>query len=501
MLDGIVIGLQQSLTWANLGFLFAGCAAGTFIGLLPGLGPMTAIALMVPIAAALDPVTGIIMMAAVYYGAIFGGSTSSILLNAPGVASTVPTSFDGYPLAQQGRAATALTVAALASFAGGILAAILLLLAAPTLASVSLLFQSSDYFALMILGLVSVAAFSGEQGVLKALLMAVIGMMLATVGTDQIQGIPRFTLGMIDLVDGISFLLLVMATFALAEALMSVGRVDSSKQGEGATPHQHELSSLRLRQGELAEIAPATLRSSIVGFFVGLLPGAGATVASFLAYGSEQRLARGEQKAEFGKGSLRGLAAPESANNAAATGSFVPLLTLGIPGSGTTAILLGAFIAYGVQPGPMLYVNEPTIFWSVIVSMWLGNIMLLALNLPLIPYIAKILAIPSAYLMPFIMFFCLIGVYLVSFNTFDIQLMVLFAASALILRVLNYPMAPLILGFILGGLIEENLSRALLIHDGFAFAWERPLTAGILALTCIVLLWPLLRKGLQKTNR
>jgi putative tricarboxylic transport membrane protein len=497
MIDGLLIGLSAVFTLQNLSFLVVGCFAGTFIGMLPGLGPMSAIALMIPIASTLDPTAGIIMMAAVYYGAIFGGSTSSILINAPGVASTVATSFDGYPLAQQGQAGKALAVAAGASFTGGIIAAACLVIAAPVLATVSLAFQSTDYFALMVLGLASVAAFAGSGGMLKALLMTVVGLMLSTVGTDPIQGAPRFTLGMIDLIDGISFLLLVMATFALSEALLAITRPDADADTDdkhaNANTSVRDLGSMSITRSELADIAPATVRSSLLGFFVGLLPGAGATIASFLAYGVEQRVAGTQKRRLFGRGSLRGLAAPEAANNAAATGSFVPLLTLGIPGSGTTAIMLGALIAYGIQPGPMLYLNEPQVFWSVIVSMWIGNVVLLILNLPLIPYIARILALPSRILLPLILFFSLIGVYFVTFNTFDIQMMVLFALAAVILRLLDFPLAPMILGFILGGMIEENLSRALLIHDNsWSFLWQRPLTAGILMLACVVLVAPLL---------
>ncbi len=491
MWEGILAGLGTAVSLQALLFLCAGCLAGTFIGMLPGLGPMTAIALMIPIASTLEPAVGIIMMAAVYYGAIFGGSTSSILINAPGVASTVATSFDGFPLARSGQAGKALAIAALASFTGGLISAGCLLLAAPLLATLSLSFQSSDYFALMVLGLVSVAAFAGSGAMLKALLMTVLGLMLATVGTDPGQGIPRFTLGQVDLIDGISFLLLVMATFALAEALLAILRPadDSLRQQEQQA--MQRLGSIAISAQEARQMTPVVGRSSLLGFFIGLLPGAGATIASFLAYGSEQRIAPKTQRDSFGKGSIRGLAAPEAANNAAATGSFVPLLTLGIPGSGTTAILLGALIAYGVQPGPLLYIDAPEIFWAVIVSMWLGNVVLLVLNLPLIPYIAKVLAVPSRYLLPLILFFSVTGVYLVSFNPFDIQLMVLFAAVAVLFRLLDFPMAPLILGFILGGMIEENLSRALLIYDGsWSFLWQRPLTMGILTVAAAVALGP-----------
>ncbi len=493
MIEGILIGLTTAFTPTNIMFVLMGCLVGTFIGMLPGLGPMSAIALMIPIAASLEPSAGIILMAAVYYGAIFGGSTSSILINAPGVASTVATSFDGYPMAKSGKAGKALAIAAYSSFCGGVIGAILLLVAAPYLASVSLSFQSTDYFALMVLGLSAVAAFAGKGEVLKALLMTIIGLMLSTVGTDQTVGVPRFTLGMLDLVDGISFLLLVMATFALSEALMAIiKKVDDNKRDEERKAAS-ELGSMAVTKEEVKEMVPVIPRQSVLGFIIGVLPGAGATIASFLAYGTEQRLAGPEKGKEFGKGSVRGLSAPEAANNAAATGSFVPLLTLGIPGSGTTAIMLGALIGYGIQPGPRLYIDQPDVFWSVIISMWLGNIVLLILNLPLIPYIARVLAIPSRFLLPLILFFSLIGVYFVSFNTFDILLMVLFGLAATIMRLLNFPMAPMILGFILGGMMEENLRRALLINnDSWSFLWERPLTLSILIIAALCLFAPML---------
>jgi putative tricarboxylic transport membrane protein len=402
-------------------------------------------------------------------------------------------------MSQQGHAGKALAIAAGASFCGGIIGAVLLMLGAPVLAKASLLFQSSDYFALMVLGLVSVAAFAGNGGLIKALLMTTVGLMLSTVGTSQAQGIERFTLGSIDLIDGISFLLLVMATFALAEALLAVLRTPATQLQVVEKSKRKTLGSMRVSADEIRDISPTVARSSVLGFIIGLLPGAGATVASFLAYASEQRIAPANQSPAFGAGAPRGLAAPEAANNAAATGSFVPLLTLGIPGSGTTAILLGALIAYGIQPGPMLFINEPAVFWAVIVSMWLGNVVLLVLNLPLIPYIARILMVPGRLLLPLIMFFSIIGVYLVSFNTFDIQLMVLFAAAAVGLRLLNFPMAPMILGFILGGLMEENLGRALLIYDNnWSFLWTRPLTFGILLLAAVALSVPLLRTFLNR---
>ena len=523
MIEGILIGLQTAFTPTNLAMVFLGCFAGTFIGMLPGLGPISAIALMIPITYGLDPSSGMILMAGVYYGAIFGGSTSAILINAPGVSAAVATTFDGYPMAQQGLAGKALSTAAYSSYLGGTIAAVLLFLLVPFLAKVSLSFQSSDYFAMILFGCTAIAAFSGKGEVLKAIMMTLVGLMLATVGEDP-SGIQRFTFGITDIYDGISFLLLSMATFALAEALYVVltrktsnankedtqedSQEDSKEENKGAANKeraleqaQQEIGSLKIPKDEVLEMAPTVARSSILGFFVGVLPGAGATIASFLAYGMERNLASKKQQAKFGKGSIIGLAAPEAANNAASTGSFVPLLTLGIPGSATTAIMLGALLSYGIQPGPRLYIDYPAVFWAVIISMYLGNVVLLILNLPLIPYISKLLQIPRQLLTPIILFFSLMGVYLVSFNTFDLSMMVIVGAIALLFRLLNFPLAPLLLGFILGDMMEENLRRALLIWDGsFAFIWQRPQTAIIMSLALLMLALPALRSLLSRNK-
>ena len=487
MLEGILLGLSTAFTPTNLLMVLAGCFVGTFIGLLPGLGPISAIALMIPITYGFDPASGMILMAGVYYGAIFGGSTSSILINAPGVAGTVATAFDGYPLAKKGFPGKALAIAAYASFSGGTIAAIMLLFTAPVLAKVAISFQSADYFCLMVMGLTAVSAFAGRGQFLRAILATILGLMLATIGMDQNSGVQRFSFGSINLVDGISFLLLAMATFALAEAMMNVIKRSDAFAGK----EQGKLGSLKLTRQEVRQIVPPIARSSVFGFLIGVLPGAGATIASFLAYGMERNLANKKDKQEFGKGSLRGLAAPETANNAACTGSFVPLLTLGIPGSGTTAIMLGALLSFGVQPGPRLFIQNPDIFWSIIISMYLGNIFLFMLNLPLIPYIARLLYVPRQFLTPLVIFFSLIGVYLVSFNTFDLQLMVIIAIFAVFLRLLDFPMAPMLMGFILGGLMETNLRRALLINDNtVSFLWERPISLTINIVTLIVLIYP-----------
>lgn len=494
MLEGIYIGLSTALSLQNLIMVVAGCLLGTFIGMLPGLGPMSIIAIMIPIAIKIgDPSAALILLAGVYYGAIFGGSTSSILINAPGVAGTVASSFDGYPMARQGKAGKALTIAAIASFAGGTVGAILLMFFAPALASFALLFHSAEYFALMVVGLSAIAAFAGTGQVAKALIMTILGLMLATVGESALFNAPRYTLGLLDLQSGIGFITLAMALFALPEALLLVLDPSRSKTGSGDNS-LGEIKDLRITGVEARAIAPVIARQSVLGFLIGVLPGAGATIASFLGYAVERNIAKGEEQDEFGKGSIKGLAAPETANNAACTGSFVPLLTLGIPGSGTTAILLGALLALNVAPGPRLMVDRPEIFWSVIVSMYLGNVVLLILNLPLIPYIAKLLAVPKNYLIPFILFFTMMGAYIGQNNATELLLLVGLGAGATILRFADYPVAPLLIGFILGGLMENNFARAVNISDGVSFMWERPMTLAMLVVGTLLIVLPAYRQ-------
>ena len=500
MIEGILIGLTTALSLTNILMVMVGCFAGTIIGMLPGLGPMTAIALMIPITYGFDPSTGLILMAGVYYGAVFGGSTSSILLNAPGVPGTVATAFDGYPMAQQGKAGKALAIAAYSSFAGGTISAIFLLIAAPSLSKVSLSFRSPDYFALMILGLTAISAFSSKGQFLKAMIMVVLGLMLATVGQDSLSDITRFTFNNMNLTDGISFVLIVMATFAMSEALTIIFRgKDPNRAAKQIS--LTELGSIKINKEETIKMAKTIPRSSILGFIIGVLPGAGATIASFLAYGMERNYVSEDEKQKFGKGSIHGLSAPETANNAACSGSFVPLLTLGIPGSGTTAVMLGALLGFGIQPGPRLYQTNPEIFWSVIMSMYIGMVILLILNLPLIPYIARILAVPRNFLIPLILFFSITGIYLMSFNNFDIFLMIGIALVATFLRLYDFPMPPLILAFVLGGLMEETLRRSLLISNGSPnFLWDRPLTVILLLLTAAIVGWQTYSSFFKRKN-
>ena len=497
MLDGFLIGITTAFSFVNLLMVIGGCIIGTFIGMLPGLGPMSIIAIMIPVAISIgDPSAAIILLAGVYYGAVFGGSTSSILINAPGVASTVATSFDGYPMTRQGKAGKALTIAAISSFIGGTVGAILLILFAPTLASFALLFHSAEYFALMILGLSAIAAFAGAGNVTKALLMTICGLMLATVWEGAQFNLPRFTMGIMDLQSGISFITLAMAMFAIPETLYLVLDPNRSK----VSKKKSEIKNLRISKSEFKQITPVVSRQSIQGFLIGVMPGAGATIASFLGYAVERNIAKEEDKKLFGKGSVKGLAAPESANNAACTGSFVPLLTLGIPGSGTTAILLGALIALNVSPGPRLMEDNPDIFWSVIISMYIGNLILLILNLPLIPYIAKILTVPRSYLIPFILFFTLMGSYIGQNNPTELLILVILGVVATFLRFASFPLAPLLIGFILGPMLEDNFSRATQIYDGISFIWERPMTTILLIISILMIFIPIIKSKIKKTN-
>lgn len=495
MLEGLLIGLTTALSIQNLLMVVAGCLIGTFIGMLPGLGPMSIIAIMIPVAISMgDASAALILLAGVYYGAIFGGSTSSILLNAPGVAGTVASSFDGYPMARQGKAGKALTIAAIASFAGGTIGALLLMVFAPALSSVALLFHSAEYFALMVVGLSAIAAFAGTGQVAKAMLMTILGLIMATVGEGALFNMPRFTMGVMDLQSGFGFITLAMAMFALPEALFLVLKPKKLQGDDG------EIKDLRITGAEARAIAPVIGRQSLQGFFIGVLPGAGATIASFLGYAVERNIAPKDEQEEFGKGSIKGLAAPETANNAACTGSFVPLLTLGIPGSGTTAILLGALIALNVTPGPRLMIDAPQIFWAVIMSMFIGNLVLLILNLPLIPYIAKVLSVPRNYLIPFILFFTLMGAYIGQNNATELLLLVGFGVCATALKFADYPLAPLLIGFILGGMMEDNFARSMQLYDGIAFIWERPMTMGLLVIAGILVVLPSYRARSAKAR-
>ncbi|MBO8157001.1 MAG: tripartite tricarboxylate transporter permease [Bacillaceae bacterium] len=492
-MDGIISGLQVAFSLQGILFVLIGVFIGTFIGMLPGLGPISAIAIMIPITYGMDPALALVLMAGVYYGAVFGGSTSSILLNAPGISGTVATSFDGYPMAQQGKAGKALAIAAISSFAGGTISVVLLMVFAPVLSSVAISFGPPAYFALMLLGLTAIASLS-EGSTLKALISAVIGFMVVTIGIDPQTGTARFTFGSANLLDGIDFLVIALGLFALAE----VGFLIMNRK-EKIMKNAKEIGSLKLTKQDAREMSGPIGRHSILGFIIGILPGAGATIASFISYITEKRISKKPE--EFGKGSVKGLSAPEVSNNAATSGAFVPLLSLGIPGSGTTAVMLGALLVLGIQPGPLLMTDHPEVFWGVIVSMYIGNIFLLILNLPLIPYIARVLTIPRPMLISMVIMFSVIGVYSISFNTFDLYLLLAFGVIGFLMRMFAFPAPPFILAFILGGMMEQSFRQSMTISNGsFMIFFENKIALALIMLSLLSFAYPIYQNYRKKRS-
>ncbi|MGF9714037.1 tripartite tricarboxylate transporter permease [Paenibacillus naphthalenovorans] len=483
-------GFQIATSWESLLYVWIGVSVGTLIGMLPGLGPITAISVMIPVSYGMNPTLALIMMAGVYYGAMYGGSTTSILINTPGESSSVVTTLDGYQLAKQGKAGKALAVAAIGSFAGGTISVVLLMLFAPYLAEIALSFGPPEYFSLVFLGLITVSSlFDGSK--IKAMISVVAGFMVATVGIDAQTGTPRFTFDSVFLLEGFDFLIIALGLFALAEVSSLIIHRNEALHDRKA------IGSLLLSKKEIKEITGPTLRQSFFGFVIGVLPGAGASISSFLAYITEKRLSK--NPAAFGKGSLVGVAAPETSNNAASGGAFVPLLSLGIPGSGTTAVLLGAFLVMGIQPGPLLFQDHPDIFWGVIASMYVGNIFLLILNLPLIPYISRLMYIPRAMLIPLIITFCFIGVYVIGSNVFDLYMLVLFGMIGYFMYLYSFPAAPFILSFILGEMMEQSFRQSMTASNGSLMIFiDRPISLSLLILTVIILVFPMAKKLLLK---
>jgi putative tricarboxylic transport membrane protein len=480
IIPNMLHGFQIAFTLQGLLVVTIGCVVGTLIGALPGLGPITAIAVMIPMLSNFDPTIGMILMAGIYYGAIFGGSTSSILINAPGVAGTVATAFDGYPLAKRGESGKALCVAAISSFSGGTLSVIGLMLLAPIMAKFALLFGPPEYFTMMVFAMFAVTAFS-EGSTIKGLISAVLGLMAATIGIDLSTGYFRYSMGIAELQDGIKFLVVILGIFALTEVFSLATKKET---GPESAEYKHKVTSLKISKPEAKIILPPILRGSVIGFLIGVLPGAGATIASFMSYAAEKKIAKDPQN--FGKGDLRGLAAPEAANNAACSGSFIPLLTLGIPGSGSTAVMLGALMAVGVTPSPQLMTHYPDLFWGTIASMYTGMLILLIINLPLIPYFARVLWIPPPLLLPSVVLFSLIGIYGVGFSVFDLFLLILFGIFGMFMKYVGLPPAPLILAFIIGPLMENSFGQSLTISQGGLWIfWDTPISK--IFMSCIVL--------------
>jgi len=473
------LGLVTALSWQNLLYCFLGVFLGTLVGVLPGLGPVATIAMLLPATFALGPAPAMIMLAGIYYGAQYGGSTTAILVNLPGESSSVVTALDGHQMARNGRAGPALGIAAISSFIAGCIATFVIALFAPPLAEIALKFGPAEYFSLMTLGLIA-AVVLASGSVLKAVAMVLLGILLGLVGTDVNSGQQRFTFGVSGLTDGISFVALAMGLFGLADVILNLEQHEKQRVFVRVGSLLPSLADLRLCTGSI-------MRGTLLGSVLGILPGGGALLASFAAYTFEKRVAKPPRA--FGQGDIRGVAAPEAANNAGAQTSFIPLLTLGIPSNPTMALLIGALMIQGIQPGPQIMTERPELFWGLIASMLIGNMMLLVLNLPLIGLWVRLLSIPYKFLYIAILIFCAIGTYSVSNSTVDLWALFAFTAIGYVFLKLDCEPAPLILGFILGPMMEENLRRALRISLGDpSVLVTRPLSAAFLVLSVVLLI-------------
>lgn len=484
LLNFLGIGFSVALQPENLLYCFLGVFIGTLVGVLPGIGPVGAMSLLLPATFNSTPEGAIIMLAGIYYGAMYGGSTTSILVNIPGEAASVVTCLDGYEMARQGRAGPALGIAAFGSFIAGTFSILGLMLLAPPLAQFALRFGPPEYFTLMVLG-VTVLIYLAHGSMPKALIMATFGLTLGLIGLDSITALQRFTFNRMELLDGIGLVPIVMGLFGISEVLVNIEQVirrDIVKT---------RLKGLLPSAKDWRDSGGPITRGSLLGFFLGILPGGGGVISSFLSYALEKRVSRHPER--FGKGAIEGVAGPEAANNAATGGAFIPLMTLGIPPNVVIAMLLGAFMIHGVTPGPLLMKQNPQIFWGVIASMYVGNVMLLVLNLPLIGIWVQILNIPYKILFPLILLFCLIGVYSVNNTVFDIYIMLLFGIMGYLMKKFDYEGAPLVLAFVLGPMMENNLRKSLIMSQGdFTIFFTRPLAAVSLIIAFILLISPLI---------
>ena len=482
-------GFAVALSFQNVLFALIGALIGTAIGVLPGIGPVATISLLLPITFGQPATTAIIMLAGIYYGAQYGGSTTAILLNLPGEISSVVTTLEGYKMARNGRAGAALATSALASFFAGTVATIVVAASGPLLTSVALSFGPADYFSLMLLGLI-ISAVLAQGSVIKSVGMVVLGVALGLVGTDVQTGQQRFTFGVPELSDGLNFAAMAMGVFGIAEIILNL------EKPEVRSVLTAKVGSLFLTKHEWARATPAVLRGTVVGSVLGILPGGGASLASFGSYMMERKMSKG--RAEFGNGAIEGVAGPEAANNAAAQTSFIPLLTLGIPSNAVMALMVGALIIQGIQPGPRMVEAQPDLFWGLIASMWIGNVMLLVINLPMIGMWVKLLQVPYKFLYPSILVFCCIGVYSLNNNVFDVYMTVLFAIFGYMCNKLKMEPAPLLIGFVLGPMMEEHLRRAMLLSRGDPTVFiERPIS-GVLLAICALALGLMLLPGLRK---
>jgi putative tricarboxylic transport membrane protein len=488
ILNGLVHGLAIAIEPMNLLWCFIGVFLGTVVGILPGLGPAATIAMLLPLTFNMAPAAAMIMLSGIYYGAKYGGSTTSILLNVPGESASVVTCLDGYQMARNGRAGPALGIAAIASFIAGTVGVIGLMLIAPPLAKMALAFSSPEYFALMALGLAMVVLLAGKS-LVKALLAMLAGLWIAGMGTDLFSSTSRFTFGRMELLDGIDFVVVAIGIFALGEVFGSVGEQEAPQRV--AVPSG--LRNLLPSRQDMKDCRFAFVNGSVVGFFIGILPGAGSTIASFISYGIEKAVSKRPEA--FGTGIAEGVAAPEGANNSETGGALVPLLTLGIPGSGTTAILLAALVLWGFKPGPLFIQENSELFWGLVASMYIGNVMLLLLNLPLVPLFAQLLRLPVYALYPLIFGVSIVGVHSVSGSLFDVWLLCGFGLLGYLMRRFDYPSAPLVLGLVLGDGLERALRQSLMMSQGDpSILWSRPISATMLVIAAALLLTPLARR-------
>jgi TctA family transporter len=480
LFHNLVFGFSVALTWQNLWYCFIGCFLGTLIGVLPGIGPLATIAMLLPITFNVAPVAALIMLAGIYYGAQYGGSTTAILVNLPGETSAVVTCIDGYQMARQGRAGPALAIAAIGSFFAGTVCTLIIALFGPPLAEIALKFGAPEYFSLMLMGLVAAAVLAGDN-ITKALAMVTMGLLLGIIGTDVNSGMARFSFGIPELTDGIGFIVIAVGVFAIGEIVMNLG------DPEERIVFTNKVTGLMPTKKDLKDSFFPIVRGTAIGAFMGVLPGTGPSIASFSSYMVEKKMSKTPER--FGKGAIEGVAGPESANNADAQCKFIPTLTLGIPASATMALMLGALTIQGIAPGPQVMTQKPDLFWGLVASMWIGNAMLVILNLPMISLWVMLLKVPYRLLFPAIMAFSCIGIYSVNNSPFELYLTAVFGLVGFVWQRLDMPPAPMLLGFVLGPLMEENLRRALLISRGDPTVFvTRPISLGFIIATVLILI-------------
>ncbi len=491
-LHQLMMGFQVAITPINLLLCFLGALAGTIIGALPGIGPSAGLAILLPLTFGMNPTSAMIMMAGLYCGSMYGGTITSVLINVPGESSSVMTCLDGYQMAMQGRAGKALGIAAIGSFIAGTVSVVFLMLLSIPLVKFALSFGPPEYFALMLMGLATIAGLTGGS-VLKALIGTFLGLLISTPGMDAFSGLPRLTFGLTGLLGGVSFLVVAVGLFGIGEVLFNAERIMKME----LVTEKIKIKEVWPNRKEWRQSVMPITRGTIIGFLVGALPGAGGTIASFMSYATEKRFSRHPEL--FGKGAIEGVAGPESANNASTGGAMVPLLTLGIPGSGTTAIMLGALMMFGLQPGPLLFQKNPQFVWGVIASMYIGNVMLLIMNVACIPLFVKILKIPNFLLFPLIMVFATVGVYSVDGNIFDVWLLYVFGILGYFMKKFDMPPAPVVLSVVLGPMIERALRQSLAMSLGsYDIFFTRPISAGLLFVGLLAVLWPVIEAARKR---